>query len=280
MQLTDTMVTPSTTAWPVAGSSGYVASPSISDMASPESATAPRTASSACAASGTSAERVTREKPTPLTATSHRCSHMRRVSSGLLRVALEAELRQRELVVQWLEDHLDAASHLRLGAGRLQEVGGQQGARRVVELHDDARVGDGCCEALVAGVVHDRVRVDGAPAADRLERQIGRHAAHAGRIRWMLEVTAALAALQLKLAAPGRVPERLRPLVWDRDWAGHPASVRQRFAFRAGSASWNRRQDCGAWEVRQGACLDPSQSWFGGTALLSSSIRNACHSRT
>src|SRR5215831_5639438 len=235
MQLTDTMVTPSTTAWPVAGSSGYVASPSMSEMASPESATAPRTASSACAASGTSAERVTREKPTPLTATLHRCSHMRRISSKLPRVGREAELRQGELVVQRLEDHLDAAPHLRLGIGRLQEVGGQQGARRVVELHDDARVGNRRREALVAGVIHDRVRVDRAPAADRLERQIGRHAAHAGRVRRVLEVPAALASLQLKLAAPGRVPERLRPLVGDGNRAGHTAPVAQRHAFRAGS---------------------------------------------
>ena len=49
---------------------------SLSDIARPESSTAPLTASSACAASGTSAERVTRENPTPLTATLHRCSHM------------------------------------------------------------------------------------------------------------------------------------------------------------------------------------------------------------
>ena len=48
----------------------------MSDMARPESATAPLTASSAWAASGISAERVTFENPTPLTATLHRCSHM------------------------------------------------------------------------------------------------------------------------------------------------------------------------------------------------------------
>src|SRR5207244_4546086 len=94
MQLTDTMVTPSTTACPVAGSSGYVASPSMSDMASPESSTAPLTASSACAARGISAERVTRENPTPLTATLHRCSHMRQLS---LECSRQAELRQREV---------------------------------------------------------------------------------------------------------------------------------------------------------------------------------------
>src|SRR5881397_104935 len=44
MQFTDTMVTPSITACPVAGNSGYVASPSTSAMSSPESSTAPLTA--------------------------------------------------------------------------------------------------------------------------------------------------------------------------------------------------------------------------------------------
>src|SRR4029079_16042889 len=125
MQLTDTMVTPSTTACPVAGSSGYVASPSRSDIASPESSTAPFTASSACAARGISAERVTRENPTPLTATLHRCSHMRQISSRLRRVARQTELRKRDLVVQWLEDHLHAAAHLRRRVGRLEKVGRQ-----------------------------------------------------------------------------------------------------------------------------------------------------------
>ena len=48
----------------------------MSARASPESATAPVTASSACAARGTSAERVTFEKPTPLTAILQRFSHM------------------------------------------------------------------------------------------------------------------------------------------------------------------------------------------------------------
>src|SRR5881628_1960614 len=154
MQLTDTMVTPSTTACPVAGSSGYVASPSMSDRASPESSTAPLTASSACAARGISAERVTRENPTPLTATLHRCSHMRRVS---LRGARQAELRQRDVVVQRLEDHLHATPDLRLRVGSLEQIGRQQRARRVVQLHDDARVWNGGSESPVTGVVHDRV---------------------------------------------------------------------------------------------------------------------------
>src|SRR5438477_6697061 len=48
----------------------------MSDSCSPESATASLTAVSAWAASGTSAERVTFEKPTPLTATLHRFSHI------------------------------------------------------------------------------------------------------------------------------------------------------------------------------------------------------------
>src|SRR6266851_10295703 len=53
----------------------------MSDIFSPESATASFTAVSAWAASGTSAERVTWEKPTPLTATLHRFSHMRPLPS-------------------------------------------------------------------------------------------------------------------------------------------------------------------------------------------------------
>src|SRR5213594_4269808 len=163
MQLTETMVTPSITACPVAGSSGYVARPSTSARASPESSTAPLTAASACAASGISAERVTREKPTPLTATLHRFSHMRQLSSmwpRLLLVARQPELRQRDVVVQRLEDDLHAAPDLRFSIRSLQQIGGQQGAGRVVELHDDARVGDRRGEALVTGVVHDRVRVN------------------------------------------------------------------------------------------------------------------------
>src|SRR6267142_544106 len=143
MQFTDTIVMPSATACPVAGSSGYVASPSMSDMFKPESSTAPLTASSACAARGISAERVTRENPTPLTATLHRCSHMRQISLRLRRVVRQPELRQRDVVVQRLEDHLDAAPHLRLRIRSLQQIGGQECARRVVELHDDARVRDG-----------------------------------------------------------------------------------------------------------------------------------------
>src|SRR5947209_9990607 len=108
MQLTETTVTPSTIAWPVAGSSGYVASPSMSDMARPESSTAPLTASRACAASGISAERVTLENPTPLTATLHRCSHMRSVPLELPCVERQPDLRQRDVEVQRHEEHLHA----------------------------------------------------------------------------------------------------------------------------------------------------------------------------
>src|SRR5712664_3781737 len=48
----------------------------MSNICSPESATASLTAVNAWAASGMSAERVTFEKPTPLTATLHRFSHI------------------------------------------------------------------------------------------------------------------------------------------------------------------------------------------------------------
>src|SRR5438132_1051609 len=133
MQLTETTVTPSIIAWPVAGSSGYVASPSMSDRARPESSTAPLTASSACA----------------------------------------------------------------------------------------------------AGVIHDRVRIDGALAADRLERQVDRHAAHAGGVRRMLEVLARLTALQRQHAALGRFPEGLRPLVRDGNRPGHLAPVAHRQGLAA-----------------------------------------------
>src|SRR5215510_5051949 len=98
----------------------------------------------------------------------------------------KAELRQRDVVVQRLEDYFHATAHLRLRVGRVEQVSRQQRAGGVVELDDDARVGHGRGEALVARVVHDRVRVDRAPAADWLEREIDRHAAHAGRVRWML----------------------------------------------------------------------------------------------
>src|SRR4051794_6432657 len=49
----------------------------MSDICSPESATASLTAVRACTASGVSAVRDTFENPTPDTATLHRFSHMR-----------------------------------------------------------------------------------------------------------------------------------------------------------------------------------------------------------
>src|SRR5262245_19253833 len=132
MQFTDTIVTPSTTECPVAGSSGYVAKPSMADIARPESSTAPLTAWSACAASGISAERVTLEKPTPLTATLHRFSHMGVVPSQLRRGPGQPELGQRDVVVERLEDDLHAAPHLRLRVRRLQQVAGEERPRGVV----------------------------------------------------------------------------------------------------------------------------------------------------
>src|SRR6266540_2146193 len=228
MQLTDTMVTPSTTACPVAGSSGYVASPSMSDRASPESSTAPLTASSACAARGISAERVTRENPTPLTATLHRCSHMRPISLRLRRAVRQPELRQRDVGVQRLEDYLYATPHLRLRVRGLHQIAGQQCSRRVVGLHDDARVRNGRGKSPVTGVVHDRVGVDGALAADRLEREVDRHAVYAGRVRRMLEAPARLAALQRQHAPLGRFPEGFRPFVRDWNRPGHLAPFAHR----------------------------------------------------
>src|SRR5207237_6124629 len=99
-----------------------VARPSMSDISSPESATASLTAASAWAASGISADRVTLEKPTPLTATLHRFSHMCPSHSlGRCQVR-ETKLRQCDLVVQLLEDDLDAPPDLRRGMGCLQKV--------------------------------------------------------------------------------------------------------------------------------------------------------------
>src|SRR5258708_6336607 len=106
----------------------------MSDSSSPESATASLTAISAWTASGTSAVRETFEKPTPLTATLHRLSHIgvfsknlankraQRTREGrkgdlialrrlrLLCVAMasfalpnQLELRERDVVVQFFE---------------------------------------------------------------------------------------------------------------------------------------------------------------------------------
>src|SRR5436190_4859714 len=125
----------------------------MSDILSPESATASLTAASAWAASGISAERVTFEKPTPLTATLHRFSHICPSHSlGRCQVR-ETKLRQCDLVVQLLEDDLDAPPDLCCGIGRLQEITGEQRPGGVIEFDDDAGVGHGGGEAFVAGVV-------------------------------------------------------------------------------------------------------------------------------
>src|SRR6516225_12186289 len=97
----------------------------MSEICSPESATASFTAVSACAASGISAERVILEKPTPLTATLHRFSHMWPLPS-LGRIGVrEAKLGQCDVVVQLFEDDLHAPPDLRLGIRRLQQVAGE-----------------------------------------------------------------------------------------------------------------------------------------------------------
>src|SRR5687768_17141123 len=126
----------------------------------------------------------------PLTATLQRCSHMI-VSSSLWRSARQPELRQRDLVVQRLEYHLDAASDFRFGVRCLEQIAGEKGTGRVVELDDDARVRHRGREALVAGVIHDRVRVDRALPPHRLERELGRYAVDAGCVGGMLEMSAA-----------------------------------------------------------------------------------------
>src|SRR5580704_10105977 len=68
----------------------------MSDICSPESATASLTAVSAWAASGMSAARETLEKPTPLTAILHRFSHMAFLLPCLDRrcASFEASLRE------------------------------------------------------------------------------------------------------------------------------------------------------------------------------------------
>ena len=142
----------------------------------------------------------------------------------------EAELRQGDVVVQLLEDHFHPPPDLGLGVLRFQQIAGEQRAGRVVEFDDDAGVGHRGGEALVAGMIHDRVGVDRSGAADaimahRFELQIRRDASGAGRIGRMLEMSAALAALQFQHAAPGRIPEWLRPFVRHRDRPGHFAPV-------------------------------------------------------
>src|SRR5437868_807562 len=234
----------------------------MSDIASPESATASFTAVSAWTASGTSAVRETFEKPTPLTATLHRFSHIGGFSKNLanakgakdtrrtqrrfdsasalhvLCVAVasfalpnQLELRERDVVVQFLEHDLDAAADLRLGVFGVQQISGHQRARRIIELDDDAGVGHRGREALVAGVIHDRVGVDRADAAHGLESEVGGDASRAGRVRRVLEMPATLTALQFDDPALRRVPKRLGPLVRHRDRPGHLAPVAHDYFF-------------------------------------------------
>ena len=140
----------------------------------------------------------------------------------------QPKLRQGDVVVQFLEDDLDALSDLRLAVFGFQQIAGEQGAGRAVELDDDAGIGHRGREALVAGVVHDRIGVDRTGPAHRLEFEVRRDAFDAGRIGRVLEMAATLAALQFENTAPGRVPEWLRPLVRNRDRAGHLAPVAHR----------------------------------------------------
>src|SRR5262245_63219037 len=118
----------------------------MSDIFRPDSSTAPLTASSAWAASGISAERVTFEKPTPLTAILHRCSHMpidppKLVRRGRLRALRQTELRQRDVIVERLENHFHPPPDLRFRVGGVKEVAGRQCSRRGGELADDAWLG-------------------------------------------------------------------------------------------------------------------------------------------
>src|ERR1700738_166552 len=137
----------------------------------------------------------------------------------------EAKLRQCDVVVQLLEDDLDAPPDLRLGIGRFQQVAGEQRSGRIVELDDDAGVGHRGGEALVAGVIHDGVGVDRSGAAYGFEFQVRRDALGTSRIGRVLEMSATLAALQFQNAALGRVPEGLRPLVWNGYRPGHLAPL-------------------------------------------------------
>src|SRR5262245_681624 len=85
----------------------------------------------------------------------------------------QPELRQGDVIVELLEDHLDAPPHLCLGIGSVQQIASQQGAFRLVEFDNDAGIGYGCRKALVTGMVHDGVGIDGAFALYGFEREVG-----------------------------------------------------------------------------------------------------------
>ena len=198
-------------------------------MASPESSTAALTACSACAARGISADRVTWENPTPLTATLHLFSHMRQISFATTDYGASDASRNCGSVMSSFSGWKTTSTRRPTFAsvyGSLQQIAGQQCPGRVVELHDDARVGDGRGKSPVTGVVHDRVGVDAALAADGLELEVDGHAVHTGRVRGMLEVPASLAALQRQHALLGRFPEGLCPLVRDGNRPASPCSSR------------------------------------------------------
>src|SRR5271166_1157178 len=141
------------------------------------------------------------------------------------RRAPEAKLRQGDVVVQLLEDDLHAPPDLSLGMRRFEQVSGKQRAGRIVELNDNAGVGHGGSEALVAGVIHYGVGVDRSETAHGFEFQVRCDTFDTSRIGRVLEMSATLAALQLQNAPLGRIPERLRPLVRNRDRPSHLAPV-------------------------------------------------------
>src|SRR3546814_20552062 len=75
---------------------------------------------------------------------------------------------------------------LRCGIGSIQQIASQQGPWRLVEFHNDAGVGDGRRKALVTGVVHDAVGIDGPFAWHRRseERRVGKEWVSTCRSRW------------------------------------------------------------------------------------------------
>ena len=52
--------------------------------------------------------------------------------------ARETELRQRDGVVEFLEDDFDTAADLGLGVFRIQQIAGEQRTRRLIQFDDDA----------------------------------------------------------------------------------------------------------------------------------------------
>src|SRR6185437_432872 len=116
-------------------------------------------------------------------------------------------------IVELLEHDFHAAAHLCLANRGSQQIADHECARRIVELDDDRGVGHCRREALVAGVVHDRVGINRAYPAYGLELQIDADALHTGGVGRMLEAAAALATLQLERAASRRLPEWPGPLV-------------------------------------------------------------------